>query len=87
MNSVLGTAVHAPALGMHVHDIGAVCRRDQHVELKRYVQDVREVGRPFHCFKTPKEEPKAQSENPHTQIHFSLSRALLECLNEDDGIR
>ena len=35
------------------HDVRAVRCGDQHVELKRDVQDVGEVGRPFHCFKTP----------------------------------
>lgn len=47
---------------MDVHDIGAVRSSDQHVEFKRYLQDICEVGQAFHCFKTPKEEPKTQSE-------------------------
>lgn len=79
---------------MNVHDIGAVRSSDQHVEFKRYVQDICEVGQAFHCLKTPKEEPKTQSEKL-THINkavvsdtiFPLSKALLECLNEEDGIQ
>ena len=40
----------------HAHDVRAVCSGDQHVELKRYVQDVGEVRRPFHRPEIPKEE-------------------------------
>lgn len=79
---------------MNVHDVGAVCSSDQHVEFKCYLQDICEVGRAFHCLKTPKEEPKTHSEKL-THVNkavvsdtlFPLSKALLECLNEEDGIR
>ena len=67
VNSVTVTDVREHELGTHVHDVGAVCGGDQHVELKRYVQDVGEVGRSLHCFETPKKEPATQSEkNPRT---------------------
>lgn len=67
MNKVSSTAVtdvHEHELGTSIHDVWAVRSRDQHVELKCYLQDVCEVSRSFHCFKIPKEEPKTQSEKP-----------------------
>lgn len=88
-----------PEPGSHVHDVRAVRCGDQHVELKRDVQDVGEVGRPFHCFKTPQKNKQHRVKKPTSWSHNEavvsnllsplpapLSRALLECLNEEDAL-
>ena len=56
----------------HVHDIRAVCSGDQHIELKRYVQDIGEVRRPFHRSEIPKEESVTQSEKKPTDINEAV---------------